>query len=67
MYEAMRISLGMKFLKREMKMFEKISTAEVARPIPREFETEVVTARVAHIPRSCPSTGLFSSNADFRL
>lgn len=41
-------------------MFEQISTAEVATPIPSAFFTEVVVASVEHIPSSCTSTGLLS-------
>ena len=57
MYDAMRISDGMNFLSREMNTFEQISTTVTASPIPRAFVTDVVTARVEHIPSIWTRTG----------
>ena len=52
MYAAIRTCLGMNLRKREIKMLEQMSTAVAASPMPMAFSTEVVVARVGHIPRS---------------
>ena len=58
-YDAILICFGINFLTREINRFEKVSTAMTATPIPSAFITEVVVARVGHIPRSWTNVGLF--------
>ena len=52
MNAAIRTCGGIIFLRSDMKRFENVSTAMTATPMPRAFTTEVVTARVGHIPMS---------------
>ena len=52
MYAAILILFGITFLTSEITKFEHIRTNVAERPIPIELLTEVVTAKVGHIPRS---------------
>ena len=54
----MRTLEGMNLRKREITALEQISTAVAARPMPMPLFSEVVVARVGHMPISCTSTGL---------
>ena len=59
-YDAILAFSGINFLKSEIKKFEHVKTAIVAKPIPIPFETVVETPNVGQVPRTSTKTG-FSS------
>jgi hypothetical protein len=51
-YEAIRICLGIIFRISDIKRLEQVSTTHTAAPMPMALVTDVVVARVGHIPSS---------------
>ena len=55
----MRICWGTAFRMREIMTLERVNMTITDSPMPTPLATEVVTARVEHIPNSCTSTGFW--------
>ena len=52
MYAAIRTSLGINFLKSEIRRFERISTTVAEIPMPKPLTSDVDVASVGQVPRS---------------
>ena len=57
----MRICFGINLRKREINRLEQHKTAVAASPMPIALETEVVVAKVGHMPSSCTKVGFWST------
>ena len=66
MKAGMRTLSGMKFLMSEMTMFDKISTAIVATPMPNPLAALVVVPSVGHMPSTSTKVG-FSLTIPLRI
>ena len=62
MNDGIRTLSGITFFKREMMALDISSTKVVAKPIPRAFFTEVVTAKVGQVPNTSTRTGFSLKN-----
>ena len=58
MKAGMRTLSGIRFLMSEITMFDRISTAIVASPMPMPFTAEVVVPSVGHMPSTSTNVGL---------
>src|SRR3989338_7455701 len=65
MNTAMRTCVGMVFLSMDMSRFDIMSTKVVASPMETALMTELETASMGQVPRTCTKTG-FSFHKAFR-